>query len=105
MTLIGTCNIDNLPPACPLSPQNNSYLSGTIPSQLGRLTDLEGLSLSFNRISGTIPSQLGELTNLKSLSLRDNYLISGTLPTQLGKLTSISTRMTVSYTHLRAHET
>ena len=54
---------------------------------------MEGLSLSFNRISGTIPSQLGELTNLKSLSLRDNYLISGTLPTQLGKLTSISTRM------------
>lgn len=69
-----------------------NHFSGTIPSQLGRLTHLQMLSIGANSISGTIPQQLGELTDLVSLSL-PRMQISGTLPTQLGKLTNIATRM------------
>ena len=65
-----------------------SELSGTIPSELGNLTNLEGLALWGNELSGTIPSELGNLTNLEGLSLSDNEL-SGTIPPELGNLTNL----------------
>ena len=68
----------------------NNGLSGTIPTQLGDLTNLQTLSLSGNSLSGTIPTQLGDLTNLQTLSLSGNSL-SGTIPTQLGDLTNLQT--------------
>jgi hypothetical protein len=37
----------------------NGNLSGTIPSELGRLTNLELLVLFDNKLEGTIPSELG----------------------------------------------
>eukprot|EP00985_Skeletonema_marinoi_P026813 scaffold21131_cov194-Skeletonema_marinoi.AAC.9 len=43
----------------------NNNLSGTIPSELGSLTNLEYLNLGANAaLSGTIPSELGSLANL-----------------------------------------
>jgi len=40
----------------------SNQLSGTIPSELGQLTQLTGLILQSNQLSGTIPSELGQLT-------------------------------------------
>ena len=40
-------------------------LSGTIPSELGNLANLERLYLSINQLSGEIPSELGNLANLE----------------------------------------
>ena len=68
---------------------NNNELSGTIPTELRRLTKLTGLDLGNNRLTGTIPTQLGQLTELRYLNLHDNQL-TGTIPTQLGQLTKLT---------------
>ena len=63
-------------------------LSGSIPPELGNLTNLDMLSLSGNALTGSIPPELGDLTNLTSLWLHNNYL-SGPIPTELGDLTNL----------------
>ena len=64
-------------------------LSGPIPRELGKLTSLIGLNLSYNNISGAIPPELGNLTNLTSLSLTNNRL-SGPIPPELGNLDQLT---------------
>ena len=66
----------------------SNSLTGTIPSELGNLINLEWLSLYNNSLSGTIPSELGSLTNLNNLYLHNNSL-SGTIPGELGNLTNL----------------
>ena len=63
-------------------------LSGEIPAELGRLTNLQELSFSINTLSGEIPAELGNLTNLQGLDLLQNEL-SGEIPEELGNLTNL----------------
>ena len=69
---------------------SNNALTGTIPSELGNLTNLTGLYLNNNSLSGTIPVELGNLTNLIDLRLYYNSL-SGSIPVELGNLTNLNT--------------
>ena len=66
----------------------NNDLSGTIPAELGNLTNLQSLNLLGNDLNGPIPAELGNLTNLESLYLYENEL-SGTIPAELGNLTNL----------------
>ena len=50
-----------------LLPYNS--LSGSIPAELGNITNLINLNLSNNSLTGGIPAELGNLTNLTSLHL------------------------------------
>jgi Leucine-rich repeat (LRR) protein len=68
---------------------SSNQLSGSIPPELGQLSNLEDLVLFSNQLSGTIPAELGQLTNLTWLSLRGNQL-SGTIPPELGQLTNLT---------------
>ena len=68
---------------------SSNYLTGTIPSTLGNLTQLTRLDLYDNQLNGTIPSTLGKLTQLKFLSLNGNQL-DGTIPSSLGQLTQLN---------------
>ena len=43
----------------------DSQLTGTIPVELGNLTNLRILALGGNQLSGTIPPELGRLANLQ----------------------------------------
>ena len=63
-------------------------LSGTIPTELGNLTNLQSLNLWNNDLSGTIPAELGNLANLQWLNLLGNDL-SGSIPAELGNLTNL----------------
>ena len=63
-------------------------LSGSIPSELGELTELEILNLSDNGLSGPVPPELGKLTKLGALNLRSNQL-SGEIPPELGNLNKL----------------
>ncbi len=67
-----------------------NQLSGSIPTSLGNLTQLQNLWLNNNQLSGSIPPELGSLTNLQDLEL-DNNQLSGSLPVELGNLTNLQT--------------
>ena len=66
----------------------NSQLSGAIPPELGRLTNLEHLVLWDNELTGEIPAELGGLAKLQSLGLGGNRL-TGEIPAELGRLTNL----------------
>ena len=76
----------------------SNQLTGTIPAELGSLTNLERLYLSYNQLTGTIPPELGSLTNLERLYLSYNQL-TGTIPPALGSLTNLE-RLYLSYNQL-----
>jgi len=73
-------------------------ISGTLPTELGRLEKLAVLVLSSNHLSGTLPSEMGRLTNLQKFVVDDNP-ISGSLPTELGLLTQLE-KIAFTNTHL-----
>lgn len=89
--LVGTLpkEIGNLTQLVSVRLYNNS-LSGTIPEEIGNLTQLTSLSLTGNSLSGTIPNTLGNLLNLEVLSLADNFF-SGSIPNWLGNLLQLET--------------
>ena len=69
---------------------DGNQLSGSIPSELGNLANLEWLWLDGNQLSGSIPSELGNLPNLEWLWLAGNQL-SGSIPSELGNLANLQT--------------
>lgn len=62
-------------------------LVGSIPTELGRMTNLRQLELQQSSLTGTIPSEIGLLTNLESLLL-DSTLLRGVMPDQVCALRS-----------------
>ena len=68
--------------------QGNSALSGTLPPELGQLSELRGLDLIGSYLSGGIPPELGTLSKLSVLNLHGNFL-TGPIPPELGRLTRL----------------
>ncbi len=66
----------------------DSGLTGTIPSELGSLSNLTFISLGENELTGVIPKELGDLSSLEELWLDQNDL-SGRIPRQLGNLSKL----------------
>jgi hypothetical protein len=64
-------------------------LSGEIPPEIGRLTNLELLFLNSNQLTGEIPPEIGNLTNLHTLYLNNNQL-TGEIPPEIGNLTNLT---------------
>ena len=67
---------------------DNNQLTGEIPAELSSLSNLVLMSLSKNQLNGEIPWQLGYLTKLESLSLYENQL-TGEIPSELSWLSNL----------------
>ena len=65
-------------------------LAGTIPTELGHLTELEFLYVEQGNLGGTIPTELGQLSNLLGLDLDYNYLTGEAIPAELYNLSSLA---------------
>ncbi|MFC1575920.1 Ig-like domain-containing protein, partial [Gemmatimonadota bacterium] len=66
----------------------SNQLTGSIPSELGDLSNLTHLHLTSNQLTGSIPPELGNLSNLSSLHLHSNQL-TGPIPPDLGSLANL----------------
>ena len=68
-------------------------LTGSIPDRLFDFTQLSVLRVSDSRITGTIPTEIGKLSGLEYLSLYNNFYFNDTnvLPTELGNMSKLST--------------
>ncbi|KAF7130045.1 hypothetical protein RHSIM_Rhsim10G0032500 [Rhododendron simsii] len=66
----------------------NFGLQGVLPPDLGNLTQLVHLDLSVTDIGGPIPSTIGNLSSLAYLSLYSNQL-SGSIPPEIGNLKNL----------------
>jgi len=66
-----------------------SGLTGSIPSEIGNLTNLHDLNLSENQLTGEIPPEIGNLMNLNYLDLNGN-LLTGEIPPEIGNLTNLT---------------
>ncbi len=66
----------------------NNNLTGSLPPELGNLSELQWLDLRSNSLTGPIPSELGNLSELRVLNLFNNSLI-GPIPSELGNLSEL----------------
>jgi len=64
-------------------------LTGSIPPEIGNLTNLSYLNLSYNQLTGAIPPEIGNLTNLTGLYLHSNEL-TGDIPPEIGNLINLT---------------
>jgi hypothetical protein len=77
---------------------SSNQLTGSIPFEMGELSQLRSLHLSNNFLTGHIPSSFQNLKNAESLDLSHNRL-SGGIPYELVGLTSLSAFL-VAYNNL-----
>ncbi|ONI03277.1 hypothetical protein PRUPE_6G248400 [Prunus persica] len=67
----------------------SSYkLAGSLPSSIGSLTHLTGLSLRNNSFHGEIPQEMGRLRSLQALNVSENSL-GGKIPTNISHCTQL----------------
>ncbi|KAB1219041.1 hypothetical protein CJ030_MR3G015043 [Morella rubra] len=67
---------------------DGNKISGTIPSGIANLFNLERLEMWSNQLSGNIPGNIGKLQRLRQMDLSLNNL-SGKIPNSIGNLTLI----------------
>jgi len=86
---------DRIPTNLPSSTTSIKYedknLEGTIPTELGLLTDVTGFDVNKNSLTGPMPTEVGKMHKMKKWFDAHSNSLSGTLPTELGnfvKLTS-----------------
>lgn len=66
----------------------NNNLTGSLPNEIGDLSELLTLDLSANNIGGNIPTTIGNLSQLEVLFLWNNPLI-GSIPTSISNLSNL----------------
>lgn len=73
-------------------------LAGTIPHDIGLLSNMETFNLTRNELSGSIPPSIGIWSSLKTFDLRDNVL-TGPMPKSLAMLLDL-VNLDLSYNEL-----
>nr|MDA3818638.1 leucine-rich repeat domain-containing protein [Prolixibacteraceae bacterium] len=68
--------------------QNNRNLTGSIPSTIGNINNLENLNLFYSNFTGSIPLELWNLTSLGYLDLSYNNF-TGTIPSEIAGMVNL----------------
>ncbi|KAI5355319.1 hypothetical protein L3X38_008214 [Prunus dulcis] len=68
---------------------NKNNLTGSIPKNIGNLTQLTEIHLVINNLIGEIPDEIGDPHNLQGLALHVNNL-NGVIPSRIFNLSMIS---------------
>jgi Leucine-rich repeat (LRR) protein len=63
-------------------------ITGGISTEIGRLSNIQRLSLSKNSLGSSIPTEIGQLTRRLELHLSSTELV-GTIPSQIGNCTRL----------------
>ncbi|MGX5858331.1 leucine-rich repeat domain-containing protein [Dyadobacter jiangsuensis] len=80
LTTLDTLELTGAPP---FGSGSVATIWGNIPAEMGNLTNLRYLNLSFNGLTGSVPASFNNLTNLTKLDLSHN-LLTGPIPNILG---------------------
>ncbi|XP_059638702.1 probable leucine-rich repeat receptor-like protein kinase At1g35710 [Cornus florida] len=72
--------------------------NGGIPYEIGRLSKLNYLQLSYNELTGMLPLSMANLTQLLELDISHNS-ISGSISTEIGRMWKL-TSLQISYNYL-----
>ncbi len=84
-----SCLDMHVEPDCFTTPyEEGNNLSGTLPAEIGNLSQLRSLSLSNNNLEGEIPSEMGNLEQIEIIYLFKNNL-SGPIPASLFQIESL----------------
>jgi len=63
-------------------------VSGSIPTEMGLLSNIQRLSLYNTKVNGTLPTEIGMLTALTTLSIHNNFIV-GQFPSEIGLCTGL----------------
>jgi len=65
-------------------------IPGTIPTEIGRLSNLIEFDIDTNQITGTLPLHIGDMASLRAFYAGAQQSLGGTIPTEIGELTSLT---------------
>jgi Leucine rich repeat len=80
---------------------NDNLISGSIPRNIGKLTNLIALNLGQTSLGGNIPKEIGNIRKLQMLDLSESRM-SGEIPSYLGNLTAM-TKLYLQNNKLEGH--
>uniref|UniRef100_A0A7S4IS60 Leucine-rich repeat-containing N-terminal plant-type domain-containing protein n=1 Tax=Odontella aurita TaxID=265563 RepID=A0A7S4IS60_9STRA len=66
----------------------NAGITGTLSTEIGRMTSLKELQLSYTGLKGAVPTEIGNLAEMEFLALDENRM-KGTIPFELEDLTKL----------------
>ena len=78
--------------------RSRNSITGTLPTELGKLKSLKSIAIDLNKVQGSIPTEFGLLSSLEQIYINNNNL-DGNLPTELGLLHNL-TEIRLNYNHL-----
>ena len=73
-------------------------LTGTVPPEIGNLTNLVKLQLGISALTGELPGEIGNLSKLEILDIGPNFM-TGPIPPEIGRLTNLHT-LTITWTEI-----
>lgn len=80
----------------------NTPLTGTLPGDIGSLTDLTEINFAADKITGMLPSEIGGLTNLVTLNLQRNCF-TNELPGEMIQMTALRNLDLSGQTSINGH--
>ena len=73
-------------------------MTGTVPPEIGNLTNLTRLYLGVSALTGELPGEIGNLSKLEILEIGPNFM-TGPIPPEIGRLANLHT-LSITWTEM-----